>query len=386
MQNELNHYYISLLKEKYTTASKSEKTRMLDEAEGFTKLSRKTIIRRLNIKYKKDELKLKQGRPRKYDHLIPHLRLLKNLMGNISEKRMKAAIPVWIMFYVKHFDITVNSKVFVDLKKVSPSTIARLLKMDYPGKGLGTTTPSEKFKNIIPIKRLDETVTAPGTIQADTVAHCGTMIAGKYCHTLTCVDIHTGWTENRALWTKDSKEVVEGIKSIENSFPFDLKHFDTDCGTEFLNINVMKHLEERQSPVKMRRARPYKKNDQCYVEQKNFTHVRKLFKYERIEDPKLKLIMNDIYENYWNPLHNYFIPSFKLESKERVNSKIKKVHEFPQTPAQRIITDESIDKNIRNRVSSKSMSLDPIILKKELNKKLAIFLEELENYKYKKAA
>ena len=386
MQNELNEYYINLLKEKYIGAPKSLKSSMLDDAQVFTKLSRKTIIKRLNIKFKKDKLRINQGRPRKYDHLIPHLRMLKNLMGNISEKRIKAAIPIWLDYYAEHFNLVINSKVYVDLKRVSPSTIARLLKMDLGTKGLSTTKPSKKFKNIIPIKRLDEEVTAPGTVQTDTVAHCGTMIAGKYCNTITSVDVYTGWTENRAIWTKDSKEVVKAIRSIEEAFPFRLKNFDTDCGSEFLNINVMKYLEERPAPVKMRRARPYKKNDQCYVEQKNFTHVRKLFKYHRLECPKLVTMMNDIYENYWNPLHNYFIPSFKLESKERVDSKIKKIHEFPKTPAARITCNKSIDKHVRNRVISESMRLDPVLLKKELNKKLALFLEELENYNSQIAA
>jgi hypothetical protein len=142
----------------------------------------------------------------------------------------------------------------------------------------------------------------------------------------------------------------------------------------------MKHLEGRPRPIKMRRSRPYKKNEQCYVEQKNFTHVRKIFKYHRLQEQELILLMNDIYENYWNPLHNYFIPSFKLESKERINSRIKKVHEFPKTPAQRIIDCKKAQREVKNKVIAARVFLDPIVLKKELNKKLAIFTERLENH------
>lgn len=380
MQNELNEYYINLLKDKYRDANKKKKSEYLDEAEGFTKLCRKTIIKRLNQRLKKDQTLSGRGRPRKFDELIPHLRMLKSLMGGISEKRIKAAIPIWLPFYREHFDLKQNSRVEVKLRSVSASTIARLLKRDLGLRGLSTTKTNKKMKILIPLKRLDEEVNKPGTIQADTVAHCGDCIAGKYANTVTAVDVYSGWTENRAIWTKEASGVVEAVKSMEASFPFLLKNFDTDCGTEFLNYTLMKHLEERPQPIKLRRSRPYKKNDQCYVEQKNFTHVRKLFKYNRIEQEDLIEMMNDIYENYWNPLHNYFIPSFKLESKERVNARIVKIHEIPKTPAQRIIDCKKAPRYVRTNIEAKRCSLDPIILKKELNKKLAIFTDRLENY------
>lgn len=385
MQNELNQYYINLLRQKYILADKKKKTQYLNEAQEFTGLSRKRLITRLNAEEKHDR-NYSKGRPRSFDSLIPHLRILRSFMGNISEKRIKAAIPMWIPFYIEHFGENLTYKDEKKLRSVSASTIGRLIRLDLNQKGLSTTKPNEKMKTLIPLKRLDEKVTTPGTVQVDTVAHCGSVIAGKYCNTVTAVDLHTGWTENRTIWTKTSKEMIEAIKSIESSFPFDIKNFDTDCGTEFLNLDVIQFLEGRAKPVKMRRARPYKKNDQCYVEQKNFTHVRKLFKYHRIEDPKLKLLMNDIYENYWNPLHNYFIPSFKLESKKRVGAKIVKIHESPKSPAQRIIVDRKIKNYIRKNVAAKYARLGPITLKRELNKKLAIFIEELENYFNLKAA
>lgn len=386
MQNELNEYYINLMKDKYRVATKKKKSEYLDEAEAFTKLSRKTIIKRLNQRYKKDQTRSGRGRPRKFDEIIPHLRMLKNLMGGISEKRIKAAIPIWLPFYRDHFDLKQNSSIEQKLRSVSASTIARLLKRDLGLRGISTTKPNKQMKVLIPLKRLDEEVDKPGTIQVDTVAHCGDCIAGKYANTVTAVDIHSGWTENRAIWTKEASGVVEAVKSMEEVFPFLIKNFDTDCGSEFLNYTLMKHLEERPRPIKMRRSRPYKKNDQCYVEQKNFTHVRKIFKYNRIEEQDLIEMMNDIYINYWNPLHNYFIPSFKLKTKERINSRIVKIHEVPKTPAQRIIESKKVSRAIKGNIIAKRFRLDPIILKKELNKKLAIFTQRLENYKYQIAA
>lgn len=381
MQNELNQYYISLLKPKYRVASKKQKSKYLDEAQEFTKLGRKTIIKKLSGNIKQSKVGSGRGRPRNFDDIIPDLRMLNNLMGGISEKRMKAAIPIWLPFYRKHFGVRLCSKVDNKLRTVSASTIARLLKKDLGQKGISTTTPNRKMKVLIPLKKLDEEVVAPGTIQVDTVAHCGDCLTGKFTNTVTAVDVYSGWTENRAIWTKEANQIVSAVKSMEETFPFLLKNFDTDCGTEFLNYTLMKHLNERPQPIKMRRSRPYKKNDQCYVEQKNFTHVRKLFKYDRIEQESLVSLMNDIYINYWNPLHNYFIPSFKLESKERIDSRIKKKHESPKTPVQRILDCKNVKRQVKGNLIAAIDKLDPIVLKKELNKRLAIFTERLENYK-----
>ena len=126
MQNELNEYYIGLIEDKYRASTKSAKSKMLDEAEGFTKLNRKTIIKRLGKIKKMDKRRYGRGRPRKFDELIPHLRLLKNLMGNISEKRIKAAIPIWLPFYREHFNLKMNGKIEVKLRSVSASTIGRV--------------------------------------------------------------------------------------------------------------------------------------------------------------------------------------------------------------------------------------------------------------------
>lgn len=385
MQNELNEYYINLLRPKYIGKSKSEKSKLLDEAIEFTGLSRKTIIKKIS-EPKMSRTSCSKGRPRIYDDIINHLIILKALMGDISEKRIKEAIPLWLPYYKDHYGGTLTGRQEKLLRKVSSSTIGRLIKRGILQKGLSTTKSNERMKVQIPLKKLDEEVTTVGTIQADTVAHCGDYISGKYAHTVTAVDIWSGWTENRAVWTKEAKPMVNGIKGIEESFPFELKNFDTDCGTEFLNFTVMEFLEKRNRPIKMRRSRPYKKNDQCYVEQKNFTHVRKLFEYARLDNEDLVELMNDIYENYWNPLHNYFIPSFKLESKERINSKIVKIHDAPKTPAQRIIENKNINKHVRNRIISKQTVLDPIILKRELNKKVEIFRKMLENHIIDKAA
>jgi len=366
-------------------ASKSQKTIFLNEAEQITGLSRKRIIKILNIN-KNRPLKIQsKGRPCKYNELIPILRKLHYFMGKVCPKRMKAAIPIWLPSYKLHFG-TLEPGHEKKLKSISASSIARLLKKDQGLRGLSSTKVNKRMKVKIPLKKLDETVTSPGTVQADLVVHCGTSLSGEYANTLTMVDVYSGWTENRAIWTKAALGVREAVRSIEKNLIFKIKNFDTDCGTEFLNYTMMEFLEKRPQPIKMRRSRPYKKNDQAYVEQKNFTHVRKIFKYDRISNIKLLEMMNDIYENYWNPLQNYFLPSYKIESKERVGSKIVKKYGELKTPAQRIRESAGTPNHIKGIIRSNLMDLDPITLKKALNKKLENFREELDNYIHQEAA
>ena len=378
MRSELSAMIVKKFKPDYKKANKPEKSRILDQLIQLTGNNRKYLIKLLRGKRSIVSLN-PQGRPKVYsDQLRAHILELRGLMERISPKRMKEAIPLWMESYQKHYG-PIDQELERELLKVSSSTIGRILKSYKDSlSGVSTTKVNHKLKAMIPLKRLDEEVTAPGTVQADTVAHCGTSLSGNFTNTLTVTDIFTGWTENRACWTKDSRQIKKQIIDIEKSTPIIMKYFDTDCGTEFLNYRVMRHLENRQRPIKLRKARPYKKNDQCYVEQKNHTHVRNLFGYDRLEDEKLTSLMNRIYKKYWNPLHNYFLPSFKLESKERIGGKIKKKFEAPKTPAQRLLEAKGYSSYMKNKVKYELNSLDPIELKRGLEKELKNFYRLIE--------
>lgn len=149
------------------------------------------------------------------------------------------------------------------------------------------------MKSLIPLKRLDEKVKKPGTIQGDTVTHCGTSLQGAFAYTLTTVDLFSSWTENRACLGKDSLQIKKRLFDREKTMPVEITYFDTDCGSEFLNYRIMSYFIDRKKKVQMRRARPYKKNDQSYVEQKNFTHVRNLFGYDYDKDRKGRVNRKD---------------------------------------------------------------------------------------------
>lgn len=386
MRNELNSMIIQKFKPDYKKASKNQKSLILDQLQQLTTLDRKHLIKLLgskNYSYINQNI----GRPKTYaQDIYQHISKLHSLMERISPKRMKQAIPLWLPYYEKHFG-TLSNETKQQLLQISSSTIGRILKSIKDSmRGKSTTKVNYKLKNMIPLKRLDEVVSKPGTVQADTVSHCGSCLSGKFVSTLTVTDIFTGWTENRACWTKDSSQIKKAIINIEKTTPIIMKYFDTDCGTEFLNYRVMRHLENRQSPIKLRKARPYKKNDQCYVEQKNHTHVRNLFGYDRLESEHLVSVMNNIYRKYWNPLHNYFLPSFKLEEKKRVGAKIHKRFEEPKTPAQRLLDSKGYSGYMKNKVKHELTTLDPIELKLELEKELKKFYKLLDYEREKLAA
>ena len=184
---------------------------------------------------------------------------------------------------------------------------------------------------------------------------------------------------------KTANAVKNATRSIEQDLPFSIRSIQTDCGTEFLNYTMLRYYEKRIAPVVMSRSRPYQKNDNAHVEQKNFTHVREVFGYDRI-GIELVALMNEIYRDYWNPLHNFFLPQMQLIEKERYGSKIKKKHDFPKTPFERLKLAPNVTEEEKARQVIRFKSLNPFELKKGLEHKLEIFFRLLKQTKTGKKA
>lgn len=387
MSNQAVDQYLIAIIRKYQVSNKVEKGSLLDHAELITGRSRKHIIRRLNnFKFApSNELIKPKGRPLTYskEELIPHLKYLWTQMERISPKRMKAGLKCWLP---KYKDCPAHLK--MQLHKMSATTIGRYLKEvrseDICKKGLSTTSPARYMKNKVPINTLDAKIKKPGFTQTDTVAHCGNSAAGPFISSLTVTDIFTTWTENRAMLSKKGYLIKNNFKDVEKALPFKLLAINSDSGSEFLNKNMLQYTTGRS--IVFTRSRPYKKNDNCYVEQKNFTHVRELFGYERFEDQELVDLMNDIYKNYWNPLQNYFLPTFKLKEKIRIGAKIKKKYDKPKTPYQRIIESGILTKQQEDRLRMKKQDLNPFELKANLEIKLKEFFEVLRKINIRKEA
>ena len=182
-------------------------------------------------------------------------------------------------------------------------------------------------------------------------------------------DIFSQWTENRAVWNKGADQVLEQVRQVEKLLPFALRGFDVDNGSEFLTWHLWRYFLHRPMPVDLRRSRPYKKNDQAYVEQKNWTHVRQLLGYERIENPDLVPLINELYRT-WGELHNFFCPTLKLQSKVRQGSKTKRKYAKPQTPCQRLLDCPDLSAQQKANLQTRFAQLNPLTLKNQLEEQL----------------
>lgn len=376
--------YINELAKLYFQAKKIEKTQMLDHATQITQLHRKTLIRKLKsskINILKNNKK-RCGAKQKYSKplLLPHIEYLWKKMERISARRMKASFKDWLPYYDKN---NVNNQIKTILQEMSVSTLDRFLKIlrnryRDTKNGISSTPPTTHMKNKVPINTLHSDITRPGYTQADTVAHCGDKLAGQFMNSITITDIFSTWTENRTLLTKKAKEVKHWLNHIQKNLPFKLIAINTDSGSEFLNLPVINQF--RENKVIFTRSRPYKKNDNCYVEQKNCTHVREIFHYYRIEHKELQSIMNDIYINYWNPRQNFFSPSFKLKKKIRIGAKVKKTYDEPLTPYERLINSPHVSEEQKKVLIQQRKKLNPFELVEGLEKKLAEFFKLLNLY------
>jgi hypothetical protein len=375
MPIEARRHYLIAIVERYKKANRRQKSAILSEFCEVCGYNRKYAILILNADPKESIKRTKPGRRSKYDDVFAEcLKTIWEATGRICSKKLKAAIPIWIDF----FD-------FQDLQKqlllgIGSSSIDRVLRPHRQQRGITSTRPS-LFRHRVPIELVSGYVTEPGHMEADTVAHCGNSLFGDFINTLTVTDLATGWTENRSLWGKTGVAVVAAMRDIEEGLPFFMKGFSSDNGSEFLNQDMESYLIHRQRRVHWTRRRPYKKNDAAHVEQKNWTHVRELFGYDRFDNIHLRVQMDNIYKDYWNQMQNFFIPVFKLHSKERVGGKVKKVYDTPQTPYHRLINGGYLGADQVTSLKRRMSLLNPVKLKNDLDLKLREFWETAEKHR-----
>ena len=361
----------------YKNALRHEKTAILDEFCATCGCHRKHAIRVLKRfkRFTKPKVK-KRGKPSVYQNEAVRKPLKEIwLKANLPcSKRLKVILPLWLPGYVQIFG-QLPPDVTNALLRISPPTIDRLLKpirIHYTKRGRSTTKPGTLLRKKIPIKTNQWDESRPGFLEADTVAHCGESTSGMYVNTIDFVDIATGWTEQRAVWGKGETAVLEQIKKIEKTLPFPILGFDCDNGGEFLNYHLLRHFTERKQPVQFTRSRAYHKDDNAHIEQKNWTHIRQWLGYDRLDNPKVESLLNNLYAKEWRLFHNFFCPSVKLIAKERLGSKTIKHHDSPKTPYQRIMDSPHIQESVKRSLSNQLENLNPFMLRKIMDKKLKI--------------
>lgn len=369
MSGRSRREYIETQRTRYRGGTRAEKGRILDEGCRMFGVHRKSLIRAFGRSGQCGARR--RGRRQHYGpQLLGPLKVVWLAAEQPCGKRLKAILAQWLPFYERH-NGALEEAARGRLLAASAATLDRLLRpLRARRKGLGATRAARRLDGQIPIRTHFREVDGPGTFEADTVAHCGESLAGQFVWTVTLTDIWSGWTESRAVWNKNARQIVTRLRDIEQRLAFDIVAFDTDNGGEFLNWHLVRYFHDRADQVHFTRSRPYHKNDQAHVEQKQWTHVRQLLGYGRFEDRRLVALIDDLYGNEWRALQNFFLPTMQLLSKSREGGRLRRRHSKPATPYQRLLASAKVSEQGKEQLRRQFQALDPFDLHQKIEAKL----------------
>ena len=328
--------YLHAIYPRYQLAPRLEKRQILDEFCRVTGYHRKSALRLLNGPVPARRPPAPRRRPPTYGlRVIQVLAAIWRAAGYPWSVRLKALLPLWLPWARPRFRL--SPAVEAQLLRLSPRQMDRRLAA-YRRSGAtgryGRTKPGSLLKHHIPLRTDRWDVTVPGFTEIDLVAHCGDSGDGEFAHSLNLTDIHTTWVETRAVLGRGQHAVQQALETMRQTLPFRLQGIDSDNGSEFINAHLVRYCQHHA--IQFTRGRPYKKDDNAHIEQKNWTHVRKLVGYLRYDSPEAVTALNALYAHELRLFQNLFLPSVKLLRKERVGARIHRVYDRPQTPFERV--------------------------------------------------
>jgi hypothetical protein len=281
--------------------------------------------------------------------------------------RLVALLPEWIPAYEAD-PRRLDSDVRESLLAVSARTLDRLLSpLRVSLRRRGGTRPGSLLRQSIPI-RGEWTEEGPGWLELDTVALCGGTLDDRHLWMLDAVDIRTDWTEQRALENRGQSSTLTQLRDLEASLPFPLLGVDSDNGGEFINHHVAAWTGQRPRPVLFTRSRPYRKNDNAHVEQRNWTHVRQQFGYERYDNAAVVPLINTLCKGALGQMHNHFLPTHKLERKERQDGRTTRYYGEALTPLARVLAAPQVGEEKKAESKSQHARLNPFQLSRDIER------------------
>ena len=310
----------------------------------------------------------RRRRARRYDEKVQTaLVRLWRIMDYICGKRLQPLLPELLPVLERYNEFSCARETRAKLLRISAASIDRLLKPErrkYELRGRAGTKPGTLLKKQIPIRTFAEwDEQRPGFVEIDLVAHDGGLAAGDYCQTLDLTDIATTWTETLAVRNKAQAWVFAALKEMRQKLPFSLLGIDSDNGSEFINKDLLEYCQKQK--LSFTRSRPYRKNDNCFVEQKNYSVVRRAVGYARYDTEAQLHLLNELYATL-RLYTNFFQPTMKLKAKERVGSKVIKRYDRAQTPYQRVLAAAQVSEPEKERLRAKYKTLNPAALKRKL--------------------
>ena len=379
-------HYLEKIYKRYEEASKTSKTRILDELCEVCGYDRKYAIWKLAswIRGTRKSGRLRRKREKRYGPKI--LEILEKIWEAANypwSARLKEIIRLWLPSVKKHFEISPKQEEL--LLSMSASTMDRALKKKkhkMRRRLYGRTKPGTLLKHQIPVKTDCWDVESPGFIETDLVSHSGPDASGEFLHSVNLTDILSGWVETRVVMGKGERGVLAGLDEMRHELPFLVRAFDSDNGSEFINHHLKRYCD--QNKIQLTRGRPYKKNDNAHIEQKNWTHVRRLMGWSRYDTEAAQEAMNDFYRNEYRLFMNLFQPSVRLHETVRIGSRVKRKYDSPRTPLDRLLDYAKSIKSGKNeaprsrRNASKGSQPSQHPLKKVLEERFVKKLLELE--------
>ena len=366
---------------RYQRSSKKEKSSILSELVELTEYSRvyaRRVLRQHGQRVKVGKQSLRadvrvhspRSRTPYYDEQV-RATLIKiwRVMDYLCGKRLQPALPELVTVLERHNELRCDRLTREKLLQISAATIDRLLRVErrkHELRGKARTKPGTLMKHQIPIRTFAEwDEQQPGFGEIDLVGHDGGLAAGDYCQTLDLTDVATTWTETIAVRNKAQSHVFAAIQKVRKNLPFALLGLDSDNGSEFINEQLLSYC--RQEKITFTRSRPYRKNDNCFVEQKNYSIVRRAVGYARYDSDEQCALLNELY-SYLRLYTNFFLPTMKLKSKERVGSRVKKCYHQALTPYQRVLQSPMVGKAAKDRLRAKYVTLNPAALKRKIER------------------
>jgi len=353
---------------RYKESSRKQKIIILDEFIASTGYKRKYAIRLLSMRETPEAKAIKRPRPRYYGKDVQEALLVAWAASNyIASKRLAPFLEELVPVLEHHGHLTLSEETHTQLISISPATIDRLLhscRSRNQHRGISMTKSGKLLKHQVPVRTFaDWEETMPGFFEADLVAHCGGSVEGSFLYSFVLTDIATGWIECMPLLYRSKHAVINALERVRQLIPFPMLGLDTDNGSEFINTELIEYCKREK--ITFTRGRAYKKNDQCYVEQKNGAVVRQLVGYDRFEGQRAYKQLTELYRAVRLYI-NLFQPSMKLLEKQRENSRVHRIYDTARTPFQRLRA--SGEKYIQGleKLNYINEVLDPVRLLKQM--------------------
>ena len=373
MSQQSRRDLLAVVVPRYRAAHGTDRKRILDEFVASSGYHRKYAIQLLNHPPKAPPARKKRQRVPQYTAAVQRaLIACWHATNGICSKRLVPYLPELVAVLEQHGELQLDAQTKTQLLTLSPATADRLLRTErqrHRPHGLGTTKPGTLLKHQIPIRTFaDWDDAVPGFVEVDLVAHCGESTHGEYLNSLTLTDITTTWTECLAIRNRSQLTVHVAIVQARTRLPFPLLGLDSDNGTEFINELLLRYCQQEQ--LTFTRSRPYKKNDQAHVEQKNWSIVRQTVGYDRYEGQRACETLAALYEVV-RLYTNFLQPCMKLQSKERLGSTVKKSYDTARTPYQRVLESELVTRESKDRLQAQYRTLNPVTLLRQIEQQQA---------------